>query len=170
MLNTFRILVELCMLRRAPQDLPYSPVLLGLLVIADAAVTFPALRGTGAGPGAGAETVFILGFGMLFIYAALHYRDLGNRFVQTAAAMFGTDALLTLIALPLIGNLPPHGAGAPQGAGAGTIGALVLVQLWTIFVIGHIWRHAFNTRFSVGTLLALGYTFASVILSSALFS
>ena len=98
-----RQLVELCLLRRGPQDLPYSPAgtwgVLGGLVMLQAAL--------GAGQGL-APAALALRAGITLLFTAvvarglLSARGLGHRAEQTVLALAGSNLLFVLASLPVV--------------------------------------------------------------------
>ena len=87
MLALFRFFVELALLRRGPQDLPASPVLLALL--AGLNVVVGAANGTdlfgGARAAFGANLLDLL-LSMLLLFALLQFKGHLARWQQTAMA------------------------------------------------------------------------------------
>lgn len=102
--------VELCALRRAPQDLPASEILLGIVLVADLFV------GLLVGVTAGISLLMSLIQGAVEIslmlgalHAALSLLKMPARFLQSATALLGSGALLGLAALmPLSLNPTGH--------------------------------------------------------------
>lgn len=95
MRELIRLFVEITLLRRGPQDLPASFPLLVLTVGAYVAVTALASGLLPPSPGwpvtLAIDVVFTLGW-----YAALlQFARRGERFLQTATAVFGLQMLLT---------------------------------------------------------------------------
>lgn len=149
-----RLVLDICLLRRGPQDLPASASLLAAAVLASAAVGYPTMR---ALPAATATPGLDTGFGVIatfaFTYALLHAHGLGNRFVQTASALYATDVVVTGIALVL---LTLGSADTPVTA-LGLIGLI----LWNIAIIAHIFRHALDTVIALATVWALALVIGS---------
>lgn len=145
--------IELVRLRRAPQDLPASWPLLGLIL----AVNLPvSLVGTGqlfGGPWPAIQaylidTVIVLGL----IWFVLRVGDKQPRFVQTVTGYLGISLLFGVAALPLhllaaVTLLQPL-IGLAQ---------LALVA-WAHVAFGHVLRHALEVDLWVGVLIAIGFT------------
>jgi hypothetical protein len=95
LITLFQFFVDLCLLRRNPQDLPASTALFGvILVVALFAGLLLALT-AGAGFGqAFAQSVLDLLLLLGVLHVALKATDKQARYVQTATALLGADALI----------------------------------------------------------------------------
>lgn len=155
-----RQLLDICLLRAAPQQLPFSWELLGLTVIASVGLGYPAMLAYGATSNPVPELTLSLVFTLAFVYAVLAFRGFKTRFVQTASAIFGTDAIITLVALPVL-----HAASTGATHDSLTLLAIAGVVIWNLLVMGHILRHALSLPLPGGILVAMGYIFGSVFLS-----
>jgi hypothetical protein len=159
---------ELCLLRRAPQDLPASDALLWTLLIADLVVGL--LVGLVAGMSVGAsliqggvELALMLGA----LYAALSLTRHPRRFTQSATALLGAGALIGLLALVPLG-LNPTGSDETDAA---TLGAVLLLALivWNVVVNGHILRHTFGITLGQGAAAATAFEILAITLLGGLF-
>jgi hypothetical protein len=161
--------VDLCLLRATPQKLPASSALLKMSFAANLLVGALLVVGEQMGPFlAVAESLFELLLMLLVLQGGLRLSGHPERFVQTATAIMGSGALLGLIVLPLLGA---GGAAQEDGSGGGLIGLLVLLLvIWSMLVLGHILRHAFDLKLAQGTVLGLLYTVLSYSLISSIFS
>jgi hypothetical protein len=149
---------DLCILKIGPQDLPTSPALLSLALLAyfitGAAVALLQWSSPQALLAALLDTVLFT----VLCYVLLWTRMLGNRFTQTMTALAGSGSLLALIAVPLV--YWQKQLGLPAN-GALTFPALLLFvwSCWNISVVGHILRHALSTAFALGLGLAVVYAY-----------
>jgi hypothetical protein len=150
LLPVARQLLDIALLRRGPQDLPYSPTLLVLAISASALASLVA-RGASGMPLL--SLVLIVAYTAAFLHGVLQMRQLTARFVQTATAVFGTDALITLVALPLLGAFTASGT---QPAAGALLAYLALVA-WNVAVLAHILRNALDTGLGKGALWAVAY-------------
>jgi hypothetical protein len=159
---------ELCLLRRAPQDLPASTALLGTVLLADVLVGAVLGLVVDLSPAiALAEGLVDIVFTLGLLYLALRLLDRLPRFLQTATALLGAGAMLEVVAiLPL--SLLPSGQPSQQSALAG----LLLLGLigWSILVTGHILRHSFDLRLAQGVVIAVAYNLLAYSLISGIFS
>jgi hypothetical protein len=164
-----KFFVELCLLRRPPQDLPASEMLLGLVLVADLVVGV--LVGITAGLSwltsllQGVAELLLL---MVALYAALTQLKLRARFLQAATALLGSGAVLGLVAIPPL-SLNPTGS---QENDLAALGAFLLLGLviWGILVTGHILRHTFSITLGQGSAIAVAFQIVAVTLVTSLFS
>jgi hypothetical protein len=151
-----RICLDIVLWRRGPQDLPASSLLLAIAVaayVAVSAVQLALLSETAA-------TWFfflvidplLLG-GWLWLVLRLHGH--AERFLQTAAAVFGTGAVLGLgLYLPL--QLIITGLGYDPTSGLAQFFALVLVVVFAL-VTGRIIKLATDSNLFTGIAVSLTY-------------
>lgn len=140
-------IVQIALLRAGPQDLPVSPVSLALACTAWWLLTLLMLASAHSPP-AFAHALIAFGLQIAAILTVLTLGRRPERFNQTAAALFGTGALIGLLNVPLwLVSSPPVPAG------------LVLVALiglfWSLAVDGHVWRHALGLPYAGGLALAV---------------
>jgi hypothetical protein len=160
--------VELCALRKSPQDLPASQLLLVIVAIASLVVGW--LIGLVAGLSMGSslvQTVAEIALMFAALYLGLRLTGLGLRFTQSATALVGSGALIGAIALiPLSFN--PTGS---QETDLAALGALLLLVLfaWSVVVTGHILRHTFGISLGQGAAIAVAFKIGVVLVVGALF-
>ena len=158
----FREFLNICLLKRAPQDLPASQGLFlitlvasftGSMLVASSGMAWPA-----AAQSAVLETLFMLAA----IYAMLVIYGRPARWLQTVTAIAGTNTVLVVISLPLLMWLLTL---REQQMDA-TVPSLLFLGLvfWNLLVLGHIFRHALSTYLPVGVMTALGYYLLSIML------
>ncbi|TNF52757.1 MAG: hypothetical protein EP309_08650 [Gammaproteobacteria bacterium] len=162
-----RFFVELCLLRRAPQDLPGSSTLLGLILVINlmASVLVGLAAGLAAPVALGqglADAVLTLGL----LHLALGLTRRPARFLQLATALLGTGALLSLVAVaPLLLLSGAESRGETSLAGL----PLIFLLFWSLLVTGHILRHGFDLRLGQGVLIAVAYNVLASTLINTLF-
>jgi hypothetical protein len=160
-------LLEICLLRAGPQDLPAAPQFLAftlagyfLVDVLISLLNFP----IGAALAVSLLDVLLLA---AFAQVALRIVSKPERFNQTLAALAGTGQLLGLLALPLI-----RGLSAAQASGepaAGLAFAWLAVLIWSLLVLGHILRHALNLSLTTGVGVGVLYSLLSVMIVRAAF-
>ena len=151
-----RICLDIVLWRRGPQDLPASSLLLAIAVATYVAVSAVQL----ALLGETAATWFfflvidplLLG-GWLWLVLRLHGH--AERFLQTAAAVFGTGAVLGL-GLYLPPQLIITGLGYDPTSGLAQFFALVLVVVFAL-VTGRIIKLATDSNLFTGIAVSLTY-------------
>lgn len=157
--------INLCRLRAAPQDLPYSWFLMS------AALTCYFLVGLGValteqelGPAlltGCVDLALLVGLARL----ALWITNLGPRALQTITALAGTGTLFEIMAWPLISALQSMG---DQPSGILSLLLLGLI-IWNIMVIGYILHHALNLSMWIASGIALFYIYTSMRVMTALY-
>lgn len=173
--SLIQLVVDLCLLRRGPQDLPHSPPLaLAALVALMALELFvPNAQATEA-----IDYLPLAAYGVLFVlivWAALRLRKVDARFWQTLLGLASTALLFSLLMLPIrvaIGPIDPETL-MPIAPMTPMLVLLMLANLvlavWRLVVQGHIWRHALETSLSVGILTALAVEIVSLVTLLSLF-
>lgn len=173
----FTLFWQLCRFRCGPEDLPYSParllvVLLLELSLGLLAIPLLAQLDTAESPPAVAPQLLALLFGlgtwMLAMNLLLRFKNLSARFVQTMTAALGADLILTLPQILLFLLILPQPPESPLAA-VGRMGLLAL-YLWDLLVKGHIYSRALNLGRLQGNLLSLALAFGIFMASSLLFS
>jgi len=162
-----RVYVDIALLRRGPEDLPYSRAVLlralawyvasGLLLFQiHVPVFLDALS----------ELLVSLLLEMLFFVALLQFAGKAARIMQTLTAVAGTGVLFTVLALPLHWWIQ----GAPAGAGQGLPQAAVLMLLvWSFLTGGHILRRALEIPLVGGVVLVLAEFILAVAVTRQIF-
>jgi hypothetical protein len=160
--------IELCLLRRAPQDIPPSVTLLQVLCLAYLAVGVVVGAATAQGLWqALAQTLADLALLLGLLYAGLGWLGRLPRLVQAASALVGSGALLSLLVLVPLGMA----ADGEDSQMTGFAALLFLALLaWSIVVTGHILRHTLDLPLFQGALIAVAYNLLAYLLLGALFS
>ncbi len=167
MLSIIYFFVDLCLLRRRPQDLPASTALL-VLVLGAALLGGILLSVT-----AGASLALGLGqtaLDLLLMLGALHLAltllRKRERFIQTATSLVGAETLIGLAALLPVGLAGPD---AEQGAQLLLAGLLFMgLVAWSVLVSAHILRHTFAISLMQGAAVAVAFDILSFVLISGL--
>jgi hypothetical protein len=163
MYEIIKLLFDICLFKKGPQDLPYSVWLLRLLLAIYVSVRVLMLSIHFAWLNvllqATVEIFLVAGFFWIMLYLA---RKLG-RFYQVIAAVLGTDALISFFALP--------GMASMETGRGGSLVFLVMVGLigWHWAVTGHIIRNALEKSLSFSLGLAFLYLLGSYQVMSLLF-
>ena len=162
----FRVFMEICLLRRRPQDLPYSQALFSLCMVSYLllttllnAIVYPLGNALLA---SAVEGVLI----MAATSAALRLRGVGERWLQTTTALTGSGCILTLFALPVFA----FGERLGQGQVPVMTSLLALLLLtWNLAVVAHVLRHALGITFPAGVMAALLYLWViSIVVAGVL--
>jgi len=159
---------QLCLLRRAPQDLPASDTLFGLALTADIASGFLGGIAGGVNPFVGlGESVTEVSMMLALLSVSLRLIGHPARFNQAATALLGAGALIGTLALPAIAMIPSGDSASDIAA----LGVLLLVGFlcWSILVTGHVLRHTFAINLGQGIGIAVAYQILVILVIDALF-
>lgn len=151
MSDLIKLLFDICLLKKTPQNLPYSFGLLKLLAIANLCINFLLMNLSTDWFGAALKAaVGVLLIGS-FSWICLFVSGKLTRFCQTTSALLGVDALLDLFALPPIATMVVN----PENLLAFL--AMIGVIIWHWVITGHIMRNALEQSFAFGLGLAFLY-------------
>jgi hypothetical protein len=170
MLPWLYLLRDVCLLRRGPQDMPYSPPLLAgvcaLSLLLQLGIAH-LLDVDGDALGAG---LIGLGLNLGLLYFLLLARGLRNRFVQAALALVGCAIVFALLSLPIVLVTGVH-PNTPQTVSPleALVALLALpIVVWKLMVDAHILRHSLDIPFLGGLVLALLWVIAELKLGTML--
>ncbi|MCQ4167436.1 hypothetical protein [Tahibacter harae] len=169
------ILRDIVLLRRGPQDLPYSPSALGTVAVATVAVSGIANSLLGEGMEvAMVRTAVLVALSLGLLYLLLLSQQRQARFNQTALASLLVSAVFSLVLLPVLalsGPLPTPGTPPESVTGTQMLSMLLIIiaGLWKFVIDAHILRHALEIRFMPALLIAFAMELAVTVLVSALF-
>ena len=159
--------IDLCLLRAKPQDLPASQALFMLTFLINAVVGLMLIGDARSHPLlALLESVTEAIMMLVLLRFFLQLRQLQARFLQTAAALMGSGLMLGLVALPL---LVLAGRGGPEGDPGLAGMMLLMLVMWSMVVLGHILRHAFEIPLFLAVGLGVLYTLFSYTVMTNLF-
>ena len=145
-----KLLFDIVMLRRGPDDLPYSWLLLNVCVALWLASLFATTAILGnfdmrdAAVAVGSAIVGVASYSALLV--ALGF---GRRFVQTVSALIGTGALISFAMLAVLVLATPF-----AGRNIANLLAFLLL-VWSVPVKGHIIARAINWHWYAGVAVAL---------------
>lgn len=167
----FALFRDVLMLRRGPQDLPHSPVLLAALCVVSVVVDLVLASFLLDGPVPFTRALFSLLLLIALPALALSMAGLAPRLVQTATALVGTGIVFSLLALPVVagvGELPSDPSElTPSQQLFGLISIVLLA--YQVAVKGHILRHAMDVPLRAGVLLAIAFFVIELVLGLAVF-
>ena len=163
MFDILRLIFDICLFKKGPQDLPYSVWLLRVLLVAYVGVRVLMLSihfdWLNVLMQVIVEILLVAGFFWTLLYLTLKL----GRFYQVISAVLGTDAMISFFALPGIASME-------TGQG-GLLVFLVMLGLigWHWAVIGHIIRNALEQSLSFSLGLAFLYLLGSYQVMAILF-
>lgn len=161
MLRLVQFFWNLCRFKSVPQDLPASPALLGLTLLAYFLSSMAIAVLQWQAPKAVLASLLDTLLFTVLCYVLLWARLLSNRFLQTMIALAGSGTMMALVAVPLV--FWQKQIGEPAN-GIITFPAVLLIVWagWNVAVLGHILRHALSTAFALGLGLAAAYTYITL--------
>ena len=143
--------------------MPASPALFGLLLLLNLMLGILMMAMVDIGfTMAALQTLFELGFMLGLLYLALRLRRRLRRFSQTGTALLLSGLLINILALPLV-SWNHRTASTESGL------LLLILIFWSIVVLGHVIRHAFEVDLNLGIAAGVLYTLTTWSLSSMLF-
>jgi hypothetical protein len=159
--------LNICLLRKGPQDLPKSSALLTLCLIFYTLIDV--LLTVQTRPFIDALLVSLVDVGFLLVVTSLilkQHRHI-ERLGQTMTALFGTGVILGILIFPLV-------YGGVQNQYDGGIQQIIIViflvmVIWNIAVLAHIVRHSISTSMGIGIIIAIFYIWMSSLLISMIF-
>ena len=154
--------LQQCLLRRAPQDDPFSVAALTGSLLAYALVDVMQARTASGWSVSLAMSITDTLIVILFSWLVLLIAKKPVRFAQTLTALAGTGALLGLLGMPLM----LHASRVQQSGepGAALVMGWLLLLVWNITVQAHIFRHALSSRYGIGLLVAGLHTALAIVL------
>lgn len=166
MVALLRQLLEVCLLRRGPQDLPHWPAAVVALVVALLAVQLAFASHQGLPAEALSARVLVTLITLLGVTGGLlAWRKLENRGTQTLLALAGTGLIFTLAMMPMALALQPHlgNKEPPPQVMVYALAALALF-VWKLRVEAAIWRQSLDIAILPAYALTLGLVLAEAVL------
>ena len=150
-----QLFCDILLFRRGPQDVPASPALLALALLASLAASLLVGLQAFAPVLALGRVALETALSAALLIALLTVYGYGGRFLQSFTALCATGAILALLAWPLFGIIVER----PAEDGLATVAMLLLWLLfaWSLLVTAHILRHTLDLGWAGGLLLALAY-------------
>jgi len=152
----FQLFLDICLLRRGPQDTPASTALFVLVLLASLLIDVIVI--ISRTPLADAMLVVFVNTATNIIVVLLLLRILGHapRTQQTLIALMGSSVVVTCILLPMLAiNLYFMSESSIFGF------FLLAFNFWSLIIITHIFRHALEINIFPASVLAIGYVMLS---------
>ncbi len=145
--------LQLVLLRITPQELPGQPIALWISVAAAFIASLAGLLFAYRFGDAVLRSVLAILVPGVLVYAMLGVKNLQSRFVQSYSALCGSAAVIYIIALPLLPAF--FSAAADSSSGKLIIFIVLLLDIWTLLITAHIFKHAFEVGFASAISLAV---------------
>jgi len=161
----FALFWQLCLFRRGPQDVPYAPALLVIILLAEMALGVASVLMLEKSYQSEQAAGVLLGLTvwLALVWGILGFKGQKTRFVQTMTACLGTDLVMTLLVLPLQVFLVTY----PESGSAPYLLRLV-VLIWDILIKGRIYSAAMNLGRVQANLLSITIWLVVVLMSVSL--
>lgn len=161
----FSLFWQLCRFQKGPQDVPHSPPLLALLVMA--LMSLSVLIVFWFEPKYVSEklmgSALALAAWFLLLFLLLKFKGLGNRFVQTMIACLGTDLVISLSSVPM--QMAVVSVEAETTLGSLSRFGLLTLMIWDILVKGRIYSGAMNLGRLQGNFLSICIWISMLLIS-----
>jgi len=167
LITILKYFIELCLLRKGPQDIPASQILLvstGSLLILTAILS-DQLHGDLLGKlGFALTQVALLS---AVVWAVLSIRKVSERTVQTLTALYGSGTLIQLLIWPFRAQI--INMEDPQQAQEALLPLMAIVgfAVWSFIIMIHIYRNALDITRGKAIMVSI---FTQVIVGMAMFS
>lgn len=163
MFDILKLLFDICIFKKGPQDLPYSVWLFRILLAIYVIVRILMLKIHFDWINVFLQVITDIFLVTLFFWTMLYLARKAGRFYQVISAVLGTDALISFFALP--------GMASMETGQGGLLVFLVMLALigWHWTITGHIIRHALGQGLSFGLGLAFLYLLVSYQVMALLF-
>ena len=155
MLTMLQFYVQLCFLKKTPQDAPYSKSLYYFAIAAYYFIGVLIISLTQAWFVAFVMSLLQLGLLMFLTNILLWVWKAHERYEQTMTALTMSGAIVGLIAIPIMSSL-----GTSEDQLVAPMIWFVLI-LWEAVIIGHIYRHAMEISLPGGLGIAFVYMYLS---------
>ncbi|MEM7208986.1 MAG: hypothetical protein AAF434_14280 [Pseudomonadota bacterium] len=158
---------RLFLLRAKPQDVTGTPVtaVLTLIAVIVANVSiFSSLLGAVEALQRSILEQVILALALLIGLSMSGHRE---RFLQLYTALCGAGLVISLVSWPIYQGLESLESIAELGV-SGQV-AMLSLHVWSIIVMGHILRHGFDTRLSVGIMMSMVYVVSVITIAAMIF-
>ncbi len=163
-----KLYLDICRLRKGPEDVPYSNVLALVTLIFYGFFLLLARVGVGglSFQFSALSLAMILGVFSLTLFLFLAFKKLSSRFLQTFTALIGSDLVITAFSLPLVWA----NSLGERNALSMTTGLMILaLMVWDLIVKGFIFQRAMGISSLQGNLLALAMIMLTLNLDESLY-
>ncbi len=163
MYDIIKLLFDICLFKKGPQDMPYSVWLLRLLLVIYISIRVLMLSIHFDWLNVLLQTIVEIILVAGFFWTLLYLSRKPGRFYQVISAVLGTDALISFFSLP--------GLATMETGQGGLLVFLIMLGLigWHWAVTGHIIRNALEQSLSFSLGLAFLYLLGSYQVMALLF-
>lgn len=168
-----RLCWDLCLLRKGPQDFPYSIVLFVFVLLINALISFLLLVWQYTLRNSLLQIALMLLLTTAFTQVVLRLKNKETRFIQTTTALFASSTVISLLAFPLWLFQFYFLKDAEQNLLNALLGLIFLavfigLNIWVLIVTAHIFKSALEIPFFAGLLVTFGFVGIHVLISHSL--
>lgn len=166
----FGVVVDIILLRRGPEQVPASTVLLAVTVAIYLAISAMVIASVST-PDANWPLELIIGAGSMLIWyrVALRLANKPERFPQTMTAMFGVSTIFAPLLIPMLNSVATQVQAKQQPSQFITMLSLFLL-VWMMVVFVRIVRAAFEWPWPAALLLVAGEGIFSLLIVVMVFA
>ena len=156
MIPLFKLFLDICLLRRGPQDVPASATLFAMVLVASLLIDVIVVASRS--PVDEALLMVLINTSTMLLVVFILLRILGHaaRSLQTLTALLGTGVIISCLLLPM---LAMNAIFATESSMFEFF--LVAFNFWSLVIITHILRHALEITLFPAAVLAIGYVMLS---------
>ena len=155
-----RLFIDICLLRKGPEDVPHSGFLLGLVLLLSVIVSVWVGAMINSMQIAVFSTIAELFF--TYVFVKLLLLNKAERFLQTFIALLGTLTLINISYVPAVYIYLLEGTNENIQAIIGMLAVVLLI--WKIAVCGHIFSKALPSPMVYGVAISIAYALMNYIL------
>lgn len=158
----------ICRGRNKPQDLPYSSGLFWLLLFLSIILDVFNLQTTYPSIGTGWSVITVVSHSVIYcsiLALFLYLMGFANRINQALNSILGCSLIVGTIATPLY-FLVDSSAKAPGFADI----LILALNIWMLFIIAHILRHALSVAMPVAFILSIGFFMFNMLIGDLFLS
>jgi len=161
------VLLGNLLLKKGPQDFPFSPALMKLCLLGYFVTGIPGLMISVSFPQAIFAMVLDVMVLIAFVYLCLQAFSKSERFVQSVICMASMGAFFQLLVLPLIFNFDADPKVAEDMLGLSLM--LLIVVSWNLAVYAHLFRESFGVRLPSAMILTVCYIVITLMVRKIFF-
>ncbi|MEJ2115931.1 MAG: hypothetical protein P8X88_07805 [Gammaproteobacteria bacterium] len=161
-----KILFDICLLRKGPEDLPSSFNLMFVLIVVSLLVSI--VLGLAIYNYQLAVILSIVGLFVTFVFVKILLINKAERFIQTFSAMLGTSVLIDVISIPIL--YPLLGEKLDKNLAVLFWLLSIAVYGWFVVIYGFIVSRAISSTLGYGISIAIGYALVSYMIFDLILS
>lgn len=162
----FKTFIQIMLLRKGPQDVAYSRVMLGVLLIFVLALQFTAMllpaatKNTAIQINVVVYVILSIGIGMGGVYLLLRWFAHPERLIQTLTAMIGVSVCFVVLRLLAASFLLVLGSKPVL-----SISLAWLLIAWELLIDAHILRHALSISLLAAGMVSYSFFLIDIMLA-----